>query len=82
MNKNRLFDILRYSRSDEILVVDIKNRVGVLKCPFNVMALEDVGELLKSQIYDVEQIKVTPQLVTLFIIDKKAYYYFHFDIIT
>lgn len=81
MNKERLSDILRYSNSDEILVVDITNRVAVLKCPFNVMALEDVGELLKSQIYDVEQIKVTPQLVTLFIIDKRAYYYFHFDII-
>lgn len=81
MNKNRLFDILRYSRSDEIWLVDTKNRVAVLKCPFKVMVLEDVGELLKSHIYEVKQIKVSPRLVTLYIIDNRAYYYFHFDII-
>jgi len=81
MNKKRLSDILRYSRSDEILVVDTENRVAVFKCPFNVLALEDVGELLKQHIYEVEQVKITPKLVTLFIIDGKAYYYYHFDII-
>ena len=82
MNKKRLSDILRYSRSDEILVVDTENRVAVLKCPFKVMALEDIGQLLKSHIYEVEQIKVTPILITLFIIGEKAYFYFHFDILT
>ena len=81
MDNKTLADILKFSNSYELLVVDKSNRIVVVRCPFNVMTLESIGELLAGHIYEVDQIKVTPKLVTLFKIGEKTYFYFYFDII-
>lgn len=82
MDNKTLADILKFSNSYELLVVDEMNRLVVVRCPFNVMTLEAIGELFAGHIYEVDQIKVTPKLITLFIIEEKAYFYFHFEILT
>jgi len=50
-------------------------------CPFEVRARSDVGDLRRGDIMSVESIKVTQDLVTVFIVNRKAYYYYHFDIL-
>ncbi|SDQ18812.1 hypothetical protein [Flagellimonas zhangzhouensis] len=81
MDNKILADILKFSNSYELLVVDEMNKLVVVRCPFSVMTLDSIGELMTGQIYEVDQIKVTPTLITLFMIKGRAYFYFYFDII-
>ena len=81
MTKKELAYILRYSSSYELLVVCANNRLKVLKCPFNAAVKHDIGQLLEGELILVEEVKVTVNVVTVFIVESKPYYYYHFDIV-
>ncbi len=81
MNVNDLAEELSYSSSDSIYVVTFDNLLKQVFTPFKTSVLSDVGELLKGQIVWVEQVRMTLQLKTVFIVDGKAYYHFHFGFI-
>lgn len=81
MNKKQLADILKYSSPRTLYIVTWNNLLKELFCPFRVKVLHQVGELKKGQIVFVDEIKVTTELKTIFVIKGKAYYYYHFDIL-
>ena len=81
MTKKELAELLKYSSPQEIYVITWKNTFIKLYCPFEVKVLQDIGTLKTGQFVFVEEIKVTIELKTVFIIDTKAYYYYHFDIV-
>ena len=81
MTKKQLEDILRYSHPKELYVVDWKNKFVVLKCPFKVMAKNNVGQINRCEIVKVDEIKVTMKLITVYVIEGQAYFYYHFDIL-
>ena len=76
-----LAEQLKYSSSDWIYIVTWNNLLKQLFTPFKVAVISSVGELEICQMVWVSQVKVTPQLKTVYIIEGKAYYFFHFDII-
>ncbi len=81
MNKKQLAEMLKYSSPNIIYVVTWNNILKKVFCPFKVRVNNDVGELFRNQIAWVEEVKVTPELKTIYIINGNAYYYCHFDII-
>jgi len=81
MTKKELAELLKYSSPLEIYVVTWQNTLIKLYCPFEVQVMHDIGTLKTGQNVFVEEIKVTIELKTVFIIDTKAYYYYHFDIV-
>jgi hypothetical protein len=81
MNKNELGEQLKYSSSAWIYVVTWNNLLTQLFCPFKAHVIGKIGTLSKGQIVRVEQVKVTIDLKTVFVIDGSAYYYYHFDIL-
>ena len=81
MKDHDLAELLKYSSPKEIYVITWNNKLIKLKCPFRVIALNDIGWLKKGQIILVSEIKVTNEIKTVFIIEMNAYYYFHFDIL-
>ena len=81
MNKKDLAEILKYSSSEWIYVVTYKNELLQLFCPFKVAALISIGNLNKGQVLSVSKVKVTKELVVVFVIEKRAYYYYHFNIL-
>ena len=81
MDVNDLAEELSYSSSDSIYVVTWDNLLKQVFAPFKTVVLSDVGQLSKGEIVWVEQVKVTIQLKTVFIVDSKAYYHFHFGFI-
>jgi hypothetical protein len=81
MNKKQLAEILKYCNPKVLYVVTWYNLFKKLFCPFQVIVLNPVGELKKGEIVWVEEIKVTTELKTIYVINGKAYYYHHFDII-
>ena len=81
MTKKELAELLKYSSPLEIYVITQKNTLKKLYCPFEVQVLQDIGMLKTGQYVFVEEVKVTIELKTVFIIDTKAYYYYHFEIV-
>lgn len=81
MTKKELAEILKYSFSSEILVVTQKNKLHLVRCPFNVITIQPVGTIKEGEILMVNEVKVTRSVVTVYIIDNAAYYYHYFDII-
>jgi hypothetical protein len=81
MTKNELVELLKYSSPLEIYVVSWKNNLIKVYCPFEVQVLQDIGTLKTGQFVFVDEIKVTIELKTVYIIGDKAYYYYHFHIV-
>lgn len=80
MTRKQLCEVLKYSNSREIYVITHYGAVIRLFCPIKVQVLKDIGSLKRGQIVFVEEIKVTIELKTVYIIDNDAYYYYHFNI--
>ena len=81
MNKKRLQEILKYSNPKELYIVTWNNFLKQLFCPFRVVVLQDVGELKKNEVYEVEGVMVTMELKTVYLIRGSYFYYYHFDIL-
>lgn len=81
MNKNQLQELLKYSSPKELYIVAWNNLLKKLFCPFRVAVLGDIGDLKQGEIVEVEEVKITPDLKTVYLIKGKYYYYFHFDIL-
>ena len=80
MNKKQLAEILKHSSPREIYVITHYGVLIRLFCPIKVQVLQDIGTLKKNQIVFVDEIKVTLELKTVYIINNEAYFYFHFSI--
>ncbi len=80
MNKQQLAEILKYSHPKELYIVDLENKLIVLKCPFKVVAKNNVGQVKRNEIVEVDEIKVTMKLITVYLIEGQAYFYYHFEI--
>jgi hypothetical protein len=81
MDEKQLADLLRYSNSKQLYIVTWNNILKLLFCPFKVRLLLDVGNLKKGQVVWVDEVKITQELKTVYIINGQAYYYHYFDII-
>ena len=81
MDKQDLAEQLKYSSSKWVYIVSWNNLLKQMFCPFRVAVLKSVGPLKKGQIVWVQQVKVTMELKTVFVIDGSAYFYCHFDIL-
>ncbi len=80
MTKKDLAELLKYSNSQEIYIVSHYGVLIRLFCPIKVQVLRDIGILKRGQIALVDEIKVTLELKTVYIIYNEAYYYHHFNI--
>lgn len=81
MTKKDLAELLKHSNPREIYVITHYNVLIRLFCPIKVQVLQDIGTLKKNQIVFVDEVKITLEIKTVFIIDNQAYYYSYFDIL-
>lgn len=81
MNKKQLAELLKYSSVREIYVITHYNMLKRLFCPFSVKVLQDIGNLKIGQTVLVNEVKITLELKTVYIIQNQAYYYNYFDIL-
>lgn len=81
-DKKRLIeDINKYCSPFSILII---GKDGVLKrivCPFNVVTIHDTQVVKKDQIVAVEAVRLSEDLIMLYIIRKLAFPYSYFIII-
>jgi len=80
MDYEKLSEILRFSTPKSLLIVTWNNLLKELFCPFEVKVLKAVDNLKEGDRLWVQEIKVTTELKTVYIINDTAYYYYYFDI--
>lgn len=81
MNKKQIAYILKYSHTKQLYVVTYKNVLLRLDCPFKAIVKDNIGFLKQEQVIEVEEVKITSDLVTVFVINGNAFFYYHFDIL-
>ncbi len=81
MNDAELAEVLRYSSPQILYIVTWNNLLKKLHCPFQVKAKQNIGSFKIGQVVEVEAVKVTSELRTVYIIKTRAFYYSHFVII-
>ena len=79
--KKYIEGIFQYCKIDSILVINKHGHLQRLDCPFEVMVIQDVGELHKGLICLVNAVKLDISLIDVYIIRNKAYYFFNFRVI-
>lgn len=82
MNERQLSELLQYSSPNELYIITWNNLLKLLFTPFKVLVIEDIASLSKGEVVWVEQVKITRELKTVYIIQGRAYYYHHFEILT
>ncbi len=81
MNKKDLAELLQYSSPEWVYIVTWGNELKQLIVPFRVAVLSPIGCLTSGQVVYVDEVKITLNLTTVFIVEGSAYYYYHFDIL-
>ena len=82
--KNRqkyLEEILKYCDMESILVIDGYGHLQRFSCPFLVIAVKDIGEIKKDLICPVNAVKLDLNLMDVYIIQNRAYYFFNFRVL-
>ena len=81
MTRSQLYDQLKYCSPKELYIITHYGVLIKLFCPIKVQVINDIGILKKKQIVFVDEIKVTLELKTVFIIDNQPFFYHHFNIL-
>ena len=74
-------EIFKYCKTDSILVMSKSGQLQRLQCPFEVIVIQDVGELFKGLICLVSAVKIALTLIDVYFIRDKAYYFFNFRVL-
>ena len=74
-------DIFKYCKIDSILVLNETGSLERLECPFEAVVIQNVGELKKGLKCLVTAVKMDLQLIDVYIVGTKAYYFFNFRVL-
>ena len=74
-------ELLKYSSPKELYIITWNNLLKKLFCPFNVIVLNDIGDLIEEEVVQVDEVKITFELKTVYLIKGRYYFYHYFDII-
>jgi hypothetical protein len=74
-------DINYIYQSIKILTPDFGGQLQRLQCPFEVMVIQDVGELYRGLICLDSAVKIDLTLIDVYIMRDKAYYFFNFRVL-
>ena len=74
-------DIFKYCKIDSILVINETGSLERLECPFEAVVIQNVGELKKGLKCLVTAVKTDLQLIDVYIVGTKAYYFFNFRVL-
>jgi hypothetical protein len=81
MNDDELAELLKYISPFEIYIVNGENELECIKCPFKVSVKYNIGTLVKDEIVLVDKVKITKDLISVYVIRNQSYYCYHFVIV-
>jgi len=79
--KKYIKDIFKHCKTDSILIINHIGHLERLDCPFYVRVIVDVHILKKGSVKAVKAVKMSLELIDVYIIESKAYYHFNFRLL-
>ena len=79
-NKKYIKELFEVVSSDSILILDKDNQLVRLNCPFTVLVAFDVPGLSIGDLGLVTAVRMSIELIDVYIINNKAYYHYNFVI--
>jgi len=77
-NERIIAGINAYCQSNSLLVIFSDGRLRRLHCPFKVIVISDTYTLREGDVVDVLAVKISSELLLLYVIHRTAYPYYHF----
>ena len=74
-------DIFKHVKIDSVLIINTQGHLERLWCPFKVLVIIDVYPLRKGQEKAIIAVKLADNLIDVYVIEEKAFYYYNFRII-
>jgi len=80
-NREYILELFKIVSTTSILIVDCEGNLKRLYCPFKVVAIVDSPpQIFVGEIYYVDSVKMTLDLLEVYIIKGKGYYIWYFTI--
>ena len=79
-HKKYIQELFNYVKTDSILIINAEGHLERLWCPFKILVIVDVHPLKKGQEKAVIAVKMADNLIDVYIIDEKAFYYYNFNL--
>ena len=80
-NKRYILELFKYVSQESILIINNTGHLERLNCPFYVKVLVDIYSLRKGSVKAVKAVRISVELLDVYIIESKAYYHFNFIIL-
>lgn len=81
-NREFILELFKIVSTTSVLVVDCKGDLKRLHCPFQVVAIVDLPpQIVVGAFYMVDAVKMTLDLIEVYIIEGKGYFIWIFKII-
>lgn len=74
-------EIFKVCNTNSILIINKKGQLERINCPFLVRVIISVPPLKVGDVESVTEVKLSMELIDVYIIKGKAYYHFNFSII-
>ena len=81
MNEKEIHEINKFCSPDSILVITQMGKLIRLNCPFEVLIINRIDGYAPGDKAKVSQVKIDSNLILVYIIRGKGYYYFNFVIL-
>ena len=78
-NKKKIEDINKYCKPNSILIITNDGILKRLFVPFKVVCLVAVSSIQKDDVVVVSAVKISLELILVYVINGKAYYYYYFN---
>jgi len=79
-NEEYLTELLMWTKSNSILIINFEGKLKRLYCPFHVIVIRKVPNFDLLDIAEVESVKITLKLEEVYIIEGEAYFVWNFKI--
>ena len=76
--KKYIEEIFKHCKTDSILIINKWGRLERLQCPFIVVTIKDVPPLGEGDVVMVTAVRMSMELIDVYIIRTKAYYHYNF----
>jgi hypothetical protein len=76
--KKYIEEIFKLCKTDSILIINNLGRLERLPCPFVVIAVKDVPPLAEGDVVMVTAVRMSLELIDVYIVRTKAYYHYNF----
>ena len=74
-------EIFKVCKTDSILIINKEGQLERINCPFLVRVIISVPPLKSGEVESVTEVKISMDLIDVYIIKGRAYYHFNFSII-